>query len=491
MRSGSATVERSADVAPSFFWAPPAASQSLGDATIELCASAGLVLDPWQELCVRVILAEDAEGMPVAFEAAVIVARQNGKGSILEALCLGWLFLTDTPLIMWSAHEFKTAAEGFRRIRALIANAPHLAKRVEAVRTAAGSEAIILRTGQRLRFVARSKGSGRGFTGGKIILDESYELDPADLDALVPTLSTQPTAQIVYTSSAGMASSSKLRSVRDRGRKGGDLALAYLEWGGRAICPISCQHPRPGEDGEELCKLNDRSEWRGANPAARVPDSFIAKERRALSSEGFARERLGIWDEPIGESPISVVDWTECADVDSKIASTPVLAIDVSPGLKSAAVSAAGWRSDGLAHGEVIRADLGVEWVVGYVKGVIERQNAAGVWLIGSAPARALLPDLEAAGITVEKLGDVETAASCSALQAEIASRRFRHLGDPVLTEALAGAARRDVGDGGWAWRRKTSTADISPLVALTVARWALTSVPQEPSTEELLQSFA
>jgi phage terminase large subunit-like protein len=478
-------------VEPSYFWAPPSTSRSLGDATIELCASAGLFLDPWQELCVRMILAEDDAGMPVAFEAAVIVARQNGKGSILEALCLGWLFLTDTPMILWSAHEFKTAAEGFRRIRALISNAPHLDRRIAAIRTAAGSEAIILHSGQRLRFVARSKGSGRGFTGGKVILDEAYELSPEDLDALLPTLSTRLEAQIVYTSSAGMATSEKLRSIRDRGRKGNDPALAYAEWGGRVQCPVSCTHPLPDEDGAETCPLNDREEWRRANPAGRVPDSFIAKERRALSAEGFARERLGVWDEPIGESPISIVDWTECADTDSTIEGEPVLAIDASPGLRSAAVSGAGWRGDGLAHGELVRAEVGTEWLVPYVVDVCKRQEISKVYLIGTAPARAFVPDLEAHGLEVVKLGDAETAAACLALQAEISERKFRHLGDPILTEALAGAARRDVGDGGWTWRRKTSAVDISPLVAMTVARWALTGSPMEPSIEELLSSFA
>lgn len=486
-------------VEPSYFWAPPSTSRSLGDATIELCASAGLFLDPWQELAVRMILAEDDAGMPVAFEAAVIVARQNGKGAILEALCLGWLFLTDTPMIMWSAHEFKTAAEGFRRIRALISNTPHLDRRVEAIRTAAGSEAIILRpkkgqpegSGQRLRFVARSKGSGRGFTGGKVILDEAYELSPEDLDALLPTLSTRPEAQIVYTSSAGMASSVKLRSIRDRGRKGNDPALAYAEWGGRVQCPVSCTHPLPGEDGDDTCPLNDKDEWRRANPAGRVPDSFIAKERRALSPEGFARERLGVWDEPIGESPISIVDWTECADADSTIEGEPVLAIDASPGLRSASVSAAGRRPDGLAHGELVRTEAGTEWLVPYVVEVCKRQQITKIHLIGTAPARAFVPDLEAAGLEVVKLGDAETAAACLSLQAEISERQFRHLGDPVLTEALAGAARRDVGDGGWTWRRKTSAVDISSLVAMTVARWALTGSPIEPSIEELLSSFA
>jgi hypothetical protein len=486
-------------IPPAFYSAPQAADHWLGDAAIELARSAGLVLFPWQELAVRTILAEDADGSPAAFEVALIVARQNGKGAVLEAVCLAWLFLTDTPLVMWSAHEFKTAAEGFRRIRTLIMRAPHLAKRVEAIRTAAGSEAIELKSGQRLRFVARSKGSGRGFTGGKVILDEAYELDDQDIDALLPTLSTQPDAQVVYTSSAGMATSSKLRSVRDRGRKGGDPSLAYLEWGGTAVCESGCKHPLPGDDGADTCRLNDRAEWRAANPSLRTPgergpggirESFIEKERRALSALGFARERLGVWDDPVGESPIPLPAWSLCADPDSSLASRPVLAIDCSPGLRSAAVAAAGWRGDKLAHVEVIRHEQGVEWVVEYVRGVYKRRKPSRVVLIGSAPARALKHELEAAGVPVEFLGDTDAAAACAAIQAEVASGQLRHLGDPILSDALAGSARRDVGDGGWTWRRKASSTDICPLVAVTSARWALGSVPIVPSRESALRSF-
>lgn len=473
-------------VHPSFFWAPPDGDQTLGDAAIELAASAGLFLDPWQQLAIRTILAEAADGAPVAFEATLVVPRQNGKGSVLEALALAWLFLTDADLILWSAHEFKTAAEGFRRLRTLILGAPHLAKRVaeNGIRTAAGNESIELVTGQRIKFIARSKGSGRGFPATKVILDEAYELADEETDALIPTLSTKHEGQVVYTSSAGMATSHKLRSLRDRGRKGGDTSLCYLEWGGTATCATTCGH----ELENKTCALNDRGLWRDANPSIdiRIFTSFIEKERRALSPAGFSRERLGIWDEPHGESPIPVALWSACRDANSSISSAPIIAIDVTPGLGAAAVAAAGWRADGLPHVEVIRHDPGVEWVHEFVVGVVKRQNPAAVALFGSAPVRALVPDLEAAGVKVMVIGDGESAAACAALQADVLHERLRHFGDPLLVAALSGAARRDVGDGGWTWRRKTSTADISPLVAVTAARWGLSVVPPVPDYDPL-----
>jgi hypothetical protein len=45
------------------------------------------------------------------------------------------------------------------------------------------------------------------------------------------------------------------------------------------------------------------------------------------------------------------------------------------------------------------------------------------------------------------------------------------HRGDYRLTDAVLGARRRSVGDA-WVWDRR-GNADITPLVAATLARWA------------------
>jgi hypothetical protein len=44
-----------------------------------------------------------------------------------------------------------------------------------------------------------------------------------------------------------------------------------------------------------------------------------------------------------------------------------------------------------------------------------------------------------------------------------------RHLGQPSLTAALSGAAKRQSGDV-WLWSRSSSHVDITPLVAVTLA---------------------
>ena len=201
---------------PRLISVPPFAV-SEGRRAADLADLAGLHLDDWQRFVLEQGLGR-TDGKWTAFEVALIVSRQNGKGSILEALELAALFLfDDVRLILHSAHEFKTAAEAFLRIRALISDNPMFERRVERVRTGAGTEAIELKDGKRLRFVARSSGSGRGFSADLIILDEAFNLGDDAMAALLPTLSARPDPQVWYTSTAGEPTSVQLGRVRDRG----------------------------------------------------------------------------------------------------------------------------------------------------------------------------------------------------------------------------------------------------------------------------------
>jgi hypothetical protein len=148
--------------------------------------------------------------------------------SVLEARELAGLYLFDEALILHSAHEFKTAAEAFRRILSLIQNTPDLDRLVQRIRTSHGDEGIELRSGQRLRFVARSTGSGRGFSGDCVILDEAYRLPNSAMAALLPTMAARPNPQLWYTSSAPLPieESDTLRRLCKRGRDGAREAMA-------------------------------------------------------------------------------------------------------------------------------------------------------------------------------------------------------------------------------------------------------------------------
>jgi len=160
---------------------------------------------------------------------------------------------------------------------------------------------IELKTGQRLRFVARSAGSGRGFSADVVILDEAYELGDKEMEALLPTLSARPNPQVWYASTAGNMDSVQLGRVRERGLTGSDPSLAFFEWSADA------------EDDPA-----DPATWAKANPGLgiRITEEYVGREQASLSAEGFARERLSIGDYPTGaEGDWAVVSedaWDAC-----------------------------------------------------------------------------------------------------------------------------------------------------------------------------------
>ena len=268
------------DQRPRICSVPPALS-SAGAEAVELAATAGIVLDPWQAFILDRALGERSDGRWSSFEVGLIVSRQNGKGTVLEARELAGLFLFGEELILHSAHEFKTAADAFRRIARVVQDNRQFSRHVKAIRTANGNEMIELKSGQRLRFVARSAGSGRGFTADTVILDEAYELGDKEMEALLPTLSARENPQVWYASTAGGPGSVQLGRVRERGLTGTDPSLAFFEWS--------------AEDGEDH---SDPATWRKANPGLgiRITEEYVRREQASLGAEGFERERLSIGD---------------------------------------------------------------------------------------------------------------------------------------------------------------------------------------------------
>src|SRR6266568_3072939 len=217
---------------------PPAEDWSQGEDAAELARQAGLLLDEWQRYVLRQALAMRGQRW-AAFEVCLILSRQNGKGSVLEALELAALFLfDDVRLILHSAHKFDTAADAFRRVLALIEANPDFSREVAKVIRSHGSESIELRNGKRLRFVARSAGAGRGFAADLVIFDEAFNISDDAMASMLPTLSTRPNPQVWYTSTAGDQASVQLGRVRERGLKGGDLSLGDYPVPGAGEWPL-------------------------------------------------------------------------------------------------------------------------------------------------------------------------------------------------------------------------------------------------------------
>jgi hypothetical protein len=449
----------------------PDSVASTGREAVELAAMAGLILDPWQEHVLTVALGERPDGRWSAFEVGVCVARQNGKGSILEARELAGLFLLDEErLIIHSAHQFDTSLEAFRRLLALVENCDDLRKRVKKVSRSHGEEGIELLDGSRVRFRTRTKGGGRGFTGDCLILDEAMILPEQMHGALLPTLSARPNPQVWY---AGSAVDQDIHEhgrvfarVRERALAGEDAGLAYFEWG--------LDYPSP--DVVPAGVAADPEAWAVANPGLgiRIGGEHVGFERASMDPRTFAVERLGVGDWPAGDGSAMVIDpeaWNALIDPQSRIDGGVCFAFDVTPDRAYASIAAAGARPDGLAHLEIVEHRRGTGWLVERLAGLAAAHPTLGVVCDGAGPAGSLVTDLEAHGVQVSTVSAGEHAQACGRLFDGVMQASFRHLGTPELTSAVRGAAKRQLGDA-WAWSRKNSGVDISPLVAGTLALW-------------------
>lgn len=466
-------------VAPSGVQTPricsyPAYIYSAGCEAVELAASAGLILDPWQQLVLKNALAEASDtGKWVAFEVGLVVSRQNGKGSILEARELAGLFLFDEPLIIHSAHLFDTSIEHFRRILSLIENSPDLDRRVARVSRSHGEEGIELRNGCRLRFKTRTKGGGRGFSGTTIVLDEAYDLPETAVAALMPTMSAQPNPQLWYTSSAvdqeqhdnGVV----LARVRKRGIDGGDPSLVYMEW--------SADEQAYAADPAVVAV--DVAAQAQANPGQgiRISAEHIAREQRSMGAKTFAVERLGVGDWPaVDEAAAFKIDpklWASLIDRDSPLLDPLAFCVEVSHDRRSTSITAAGRRADGLLGAELVAHRPGTGWAVARLLELARKWRPCAVVLDPSGPAGSFIAELAPAlaelGIPLVLVTGREFAQACGAVYDLCDNGEFRHYGQRELTDAIKGAKTRNVGDA-WAWARKDSAENIAPLVGVTLA---------------------
>src|SRR5664279_2552362 len=463
---------------------PPSTSTALGSDAVELAALAGLQLDPWEAFVLEQSLAEVRPNKWAAWEVGLLVPRQNGKGSILEARELAGLFLLGEQMIIHSAHQFDTSLEAFRRLVGLVMDTPDFRREVARIVRGHGEEGIELKSGQRIRFRTRTKGGGRGFTGDCVILDEAMDLPEATVAALMPTLaarSQQGNPQLWYTGSAVDQETQQnghvLARVRRRGLTESDESLAFFEW--------SVDEDVYNADPEAVAK--DINSHMQSNPGQgiRISSEHINRERLSMAPKTFAVERLGVGDWPDPDGINNVFDpalWPSLVDSGSGVASKVCFAVDVQMDRSSAAICMAGIRPDGLFHGELVYATKGTDWVVPRLVELAAKWRPIAVVVDSVGPASGFIADLQRESrfpLVIAKTGDVGRASG--AFFDLVTERRIRHIDQPLLNRSIQAARKRPLADS-FAWARKDTVSDISPLVALTLALWGLDNPAQRRS---------
>lgn len=469
----------------------------------------GVKLLPWQEWLLLHMLELNEDGTLRFRKALVIIGRQNGKTLIGSILAAFWLYVDSGRwpeqlpekdfVIVGAAQKLDIAMKPWKQVRRWGApddfklgiatdRVPMLQQYTYKPRMVNGE--IELRTHGDSTYLPRTFDGARGHSAARLMLDElRQQYDYEGWSSIEKSANAMYDSLLVAFSNAGTARSKVLKDVRDIAHEGTDdpeTQWFVAEWSA---------HPDAA--------LDDPIAFRQANPSAGyLPGMTIAGLMKAAAD---AREKnvekievLGQWVTATITPYLDFGEWAESADppeVDergalvyegSRIAagSRQVLGVDVSGDRKMSYISVAGYRTDDLAHVEVIAQRPGMMWVVDHLMKVSEKTGITEVALQGrGCPAADLVEPLKRAGFTVHEITGTPMLNSAGRLKDAVRDGMLRHRGQPILDMAVENGTTRPL-SGMPVWDRDKAPVDISPIVAVTMALYALLTTESEEPPE-------
>ena len=434
----------------------------------DTCRNVGIEFDPWQVDLNRPMLSKTADGLYAADTVVMSICRQSGKTYDVGGVSFADSIINPGSTTVWTAHRFSVARETFNELKTL-ATLPKMAPHVDpdAITTATGNECIPFRNGSRILFKARERGALRGFTKvRRLILDEAQILTEQAMADLIPTMNHAVNPQVILLGTPPKPSdpSEVFTSLRQDALEGKTEGVLYVEYGADADCDL--------DDWDAVAQ---------ANPSypLRTGKRSIERMRKLLTSdEDYAREALGIWDASGSGTVIDPDAWVALEDVDSKPDGRVVFALDMPPNRSDTSIMVAGHRPDGLQHVELVDHRRGTGWVVDRCK-ELKAKWRCEFTLDPSSPAGSLLTELQEAGIEPVLVSGREMGQACGFFYDAVTDKAsVRHLGQPKLNVAVDAGRKRTMQDA-WAWHRRDTSSDISPLVGATLALYVLGKPPK------------
>jgi phage terminase large subunit-like protein len=445
---------------------------------IDFAESIKLPLLPWQKWVAMESHKFKPDGRWASPLVTVVVARQNGKTTLMKIRALAGLFLWQDGLQIGTAHRLTTSLETFRDLVNLIEENEHLARQVKRIRWAHGSEEIELKSefgGG--RYMVKAGGSAaRGISKPEtVFVDETRELkDESTWASLRYTMMAAKNPQLWTLSNAGDQHSLVLNGLRERGMsaaKGDDIA--YYEWS------------------SNYEKIDDsKAFWTGAakaNPA--LGHTIHIDNIRAVLNDPpdvVKTEVLCRWVATISAA-IPAEEWNQCGEEGLELdpEKTTWLGIDVSPNRRDAALVAAQQIDDErffvkLLHTWHNPINLDDKAIANDIAPYVKQYPVETV-AYSKRTASAIAARLVPAGIPISDIDGALYGQACDELLGAITSKRLRH--DPKQTELskqILSAARLPFGDGGWTIGRRASQS----TVCATVATALVTHYATRPQTD-------
>lgn len=456
---------------------------SLGPKAWRVMERLGYSPMPWQKYVLDVGLEINPEtGLFAHREVGLSVPRQQGKTQQILALMTHRIAAWHRQNVVYAAQTRGMARQRWEDEFLVTIEGSSLAPRIRS-RKSNGNEAILwTKTRSKLGITANTEKAGHGPALDLGVIDEAFAHEDDRLEqAFSPAMLTRPMAQLWWASAGGTERSVWLNKKRAAGREhieslwadGVRPTVAYFEW----FAPDDM--PR-----------DDPATWAAALPALgyTVTESVIRSELEKLDPGEFDRAYLNRTRKaaPPSDPNVPKTAWPKLVDAKSRPGAELALAVDVSQDRAMATIALAGLRADGLVHLEVVDRRAGTAWVVPALVKLRGLHDPVAVAISSAgSPAASLIDDLVAAGITVPEnkehpdrghlvvLRTNDMVEACGQLADAFNQATARHIDQAPLTAAVNGAMTRPVGDA-WVLDRRRSLADVSPLVAATLARWAL-----------------
>lgn len=451
-----------------------------GDDAAFLMAEYGCRLDEWQKIVLDCWLGKDKAGKYSVTSAGLALPRQNGKNVCLEAREFFGLVVNGEK-ILHTAHQVRTSKKSFRRLASMFTDKKHpeITDIVKNIRYTNGEESIELDNGGTIEFSARSRQAARGFDGiSLVVYDEAQELTDDQVEAIMATLaaSTTGTRQLIYTGTPPYPNCPgdvfrRRRTICTREPGKHD---SWHEWSVEA-------------DSADHIKTDDRTLWYMTNPALGIhlTEEFTEEEFRSMSTDGFARERLGWWSPALEETEDFAINkalWDKCSSElekpEGKTAygvkftadgSAVALCGAVVPGKGPARITLIEYRSTG----------QGVQWLASWL---IPRYKQASCVVIDGR---------NGVDVLVEKIKDdwkykdsiirpsaKDVIASVSTLINALNEQEVTwYSKQDVLRESAVSSVKRKIG-GGWGFGGDNS----APIEAAALALWGAKTSKRDPA---------
>lgn len=464
-------------------------------------------LIPWQKwLLIHALEVIDTDdGWRFRFRnVQVLIGRQNGKTTLGAILSLFFLYCLRTGLVIGTAQDLEQAEDTWSMCVEMAQANPDLAEQVAHVWYTNGAKRLQLTGGRDYRVRASTRKAGRGKSADLVLLDELREHQTWDAySALSKTGIAKKNALLWCMSNAGDGTSVVLRHFR--------LRAHALLGDPDGIVRALGEHEPDDEDSLEDTALglfewsapldadkHDKEAWAQANPSL----GYTIEERtiRAACADDpddvFKTECLCQWVTAAIIPPFPIGAWEAGVDKDSFIAPDSDLwfGVDISDDRSHASIAVCGLRPDRNYHVELIEYRGGVGWLQGWFADRAMKYKGMKVALQSKgAPVASFAEILGAVdGVEIVPCQGPDVAGWCGRLWDAVSALNperdktaeqvtpVYHLPQPRLDLAANVATTRPLGDGAWAWDRHRSIEDISPLIAVTVAFGAATSVKKQ-----------